>query len=139
MTENSKAISPGSERTAPWSYVNNPASRPRASGVGGFHRPPALRDLAAAKAFGKILRRERERLELSGYQLGAAVGVSQSYISQLETTTVKRIDIPTLFDFAEALAVDPMRLIAEIIAEVKKEARALEVKDKLINDTTYEK
>lgn len=115
----------GKPLTVPWSWVGQPASaRPRAKGPGGYHRPPSLRDVVLAEAFGDLVRYHRKRRELSCYQLAELLGISQPALSQIENHARMDITIRQLFDVAEALLLDPVELFAALNkASIRARAR----------------
>ncbi len=95
----------------PWSWVGQPPSaRPKAKGPGGYHRPPSLRDVVLAQAFGDLVKQHRERRGLSSYQLAELLAISQPSLSQIENHDRVDLTVRQLFDVAEALLLDPVDL-----------------------------
>lgn len=73
----------------------------------------------AQKAFGLVIKKYRERLNLSKQQL--------AYESDLAVSTIKRLEygqagvsLHTLFTLADALQVSPTLLIKETVSRVKR-------------------
>lgn len=115
----------GKPLTVPWSWVGQPVSaRPRAKGPGGYHRPPSVRDVVLAEAFGNVVKEYRQRRELSSNQLAELLGISQPALSQIENHARTDITIRQLFDVAEALLLDPADLFAVLNnASIRARAR----------------
>lgn len=97
----------------PWSWVNQPTtSRPVAARRGRYSRPLSVRDAVIAGALGREVRRLRQALNLSQYELADRVGVSQPAINQIERTRRASVHFRQLFDFADALGVSATHFVA---------------------------
>jgi len=103
MAEQSKTV---------WSWVYEPEHhRPQAAGRGRYSRPLAVRDQLVVQSFGQEVRRLREERELSASELAMIVGVSQPTIIKIETDCRANIELRLLWDFAEALGVQPAHFL----------------------------
>ena len=95
-----------------FSWVNQPESkRPAASGPGRYSRPLSERDKIVAAAFGDEVRRLRTAAGMSTRTLARLVGLSQPAIVYVEKHRAN-VELRLIWDFAEALAVEPTQFIA---------------------------
>lgn len=60
---------------------------------------------------GKTIRRHRQEIGLSQAQLASCAGLSQGYLSQIENAEVENPSAAVLFRLAQALHIDPHRLL----------------------------
>lgn len=110
--ETRKSRTKAGSRSQVWSWVGQPVSaRPKATGTGRYSRPLSKRDKVVALAFGAEIRRLRKVAQMSTRQLAELVGMSQPSIVYIETRGAN-IEMRLMWDFAEALGVEPMHLAA---------------------------
>jgi transcriptional regulator with XRE-family HTH domain len=72
-----------------------------------------------SKAFGKVIRRQRERLGLSQEALANSAGIHRTYVSSIELGKV-RVGLEVAKKVANALRIPLSKLIAEAEAPEKK-------------------
>jgi len=75
--------------------------------------------MTVPEAFGKALRRLRKSKGWTQEQLGLESGHQRVFISWLENGQ-KQATVTTIFSLAEALAIDPSELIAQVEFELSK-------------------
>ena len=80
---------------------------------------PKPDDDEVRRAFGKVLRRLRERHAWTQDELAERTDSSQNYISHLEGG-LKGPSLVRVFELARALGVSPGELVAEVNREVRK-------------------
>ncbi len=105
-----------------WSWVSQPeGARPKAARPGRYSRPLAVRYKAIAEAFGREVRRLRQlKNDMSTYALANLVGMSQPAVVKIETGEAPNIELRLMWDFAEALGVEPWHFLSNCEAAVKE-------------------
>ena len=64
------------------------------------------------KDFGKFIAEKRKELSLTQEELANKIGISYSYLTQIEApNVVKKMSLEALFDIADALNIDVKNLL----------------------------
>ena len=84
------------------------------SRTGGADRVSTKAKLAAELSIlGRVLAETRERAKWKQTDLAAKLGMPASYLSKIENGT-RRLDVIELIQIAEAMDVDPARIVREL-------------------------
>lgn len=93
-----------------------------ASRAGGGDRISTKAKLAAELALlGRVIVRAREERSLKQIEVAERLGMPASYLSKIEKGT-RRLDVIELLRVAEAIGVEPERLVRELAAEIESAA-----------------
>jgi transcriptional regulator with XRE-family HTH domain len=77
-----------------------------------------MRSISVPKAFGQVLRAQREKCDLSQEALALKANVDRTFVSQIERG-IRQPTLNTLFKLAGALDLAPQRLVARTERLVK--------------------